>query len=220
MSRRTIGLPNPLYRYLTDVSLREHPVLTELREVTAGLPDARMQTAPEQGQFMGFLARLTGACRVLEVGTFTGYSALAVALSLPDNGCVVTLDNDPEATTTAQVFWRKAGVSERIELRLGDALPSLDGMLAAGEAGHYDMAFIDADKVRYEDYYERCLALVRPGGLILVDNVLWGGRVADPKVTDDATRAIRAFNKARRDDDRVALSLVPIADGLTLLHIR
>lgn len=220
MSRRTIGLDNRLYRYLTTVSLREPEVMAELRAETAKLPGARMQTAPEQGQFMALLVQLIGAVRTLEVGVYTGYSSLSVALALPEDGRVVALDNDPEATAVARRYWERAGVSHKIDLRLGDALPELDGLLAAGEAGRFDFAFIDADKVNYPHYYERALALLRPGGLIAVDNVLWSGRVADPDNRQEATEALRGFNLARRDDPRVDLSLVPIADGLTLARKR
>lgn len=216
MTRRTIHLTNPLYRYLLDVSLREPEVLADLREETKKHPWARMQTAPEQGQFMQLLVRLTGAKRALEVGVFTGYSALCVALALPPDGTLTALDNDPEPLDIARRYFERAGVDEKIDLRLGDALPALDGLIAEGREGAYDFAFIDADKVNYAAYFERTLALVRRGGLICVDNVLWGGRVADPKNDEEDTRAIRAFNARLKDDSRVELSLLPVADGLTL----
>ncbi|MBI5137959.1 MAG: class I SAM-dependent methyltransferase [Nitrospirae bacterium] len=216
MSRRTINLDNRIYHYLLDASLREHPVLAALREHTATLPDARMQIAPEQGQFMALLARLIGAETCLEVGTFTGYSALAVALALPEHGRVLCCELDSDVITTARHFWQRAEVSDRIEVLLGEALRSLDELLADGRYGHFDFAFIDADKANYEEYYERILNLVRPGGLICVDNVLWSGRVADPDHHDPATQALRTFNAHRRNDRRVDLSLVPIGDGLTL----
>jgi predicted O-methyltransferase YrrM len=216
VSRRTIQMDNRLYRYLLDVSLREPEVLAALREETAGMPGARMQIAPEQGQLMALLLGLMGARRTLEVGVFTGYSTLWTALALPPDGSVVALDIDPDATAVARRYWTRAGVAERIDLRIGDALPALDALLDDGNAGTFDFAFIDADKVRYPDYYERALQLLRPGGLVAVDNVLWSGRVAAPDPDDADTRALDAFNRALKDDRRVALSMVPVADGLTL----
>ncbi len=216
MSRRTINLTNPLYRYLLDVSLREPELLADLRKETAKMPGARMQTAPEQGQFMQLLVRLTHAKRALEVGVFTGYSALSVALALPDDGQLTALDNDPEPAAIARRYFKKAGVDGKIDLRLGDAVPALDKLIADGMAGAYDFAFIDADKVNYETYFERALTLIRTGGLICIDNVLWGGRVADPKNKEADTDAIRAFNARLKSDLRVDISLLPIADGLTL----
>lgn len=216
MARRTTHMDNRLYRYLLDHSLREPPILTELREKTAKHPRATMQIAPEQGQLMALLVELTGAKKALEVGVFTGYSALWVALALPPEGRLVALDIDPENTAVAREFWARAGVAERVELRLGDATESLDALLAAGEAGSFDFAFIDADKASYAAYYERVLRLLRPGGLICVDNVLWSGRVADPANDEPDTVALRAFNAALHDDRRVSLSLVPVADGVTL----
>jgi predicted O-methyltransferase YrrM len=209
-------MDNRLYRYLLDVSLREPEVLAALREETAGMPGARMQIAPEQGQFMALLLGLMGARRTLEVGVFTGYSTLWTALALPPEGRIVALDIDPDTTAVARRYWTRAGVAERIDLRIGDALPALDALLEDGAAGTFDFAFIDADKVRYPDYYERALTLLRPGGLIAVDNVLWSGRVAAPDKDDADTRALDAFNRALKGDTRVALSMVPVADGLTL----
>lgn len=220
MSRRTIGLDNRLYSYLTGISLREPDLLAKLREETAAHPHARMQIAPEQGQFMALLVKLTGAKRALEVGVFTGYSALSVALALPEDGELTALEIDPEPVETARRYWQEAGVSEKIDLRLGNAVDSLDTLLAEGREGTWDFAFIDADKENYETYFERCLALLRPGGLICVDNVLWSGRPADPDNNEPATRAIRAFNKNRLGDERVDISVLPIADGLTLARKR
>ena len=220
MSRRTINLNNAVYQYIVDHSVREHPVLAELRDFTAGLPGARMQIGPEQGQFMALLAGLMGAEKCLEVGTFTGYSAMVVAMALPDRGRVTCCELDPEVIAHAKRFWARGGVTERIDVLLGDATQSLDQLLAEGHRGTFDMAFIDADKMGYEGYYRRCLALLRPGGLILVDNVLWSGRVADDAVTDPDTTALRAFNRARLADDRVDVSMVPMGDGLTLLRKR
>ena len=220
MSNRTIALDDALHAYMLSVSVREPPLLARLREETAGLPDARMQIAPEQGQFMALLVRLVGARRAIEVGTFTGYSALCVAEALPSDGRLVALDVSAEWTAIARRYWADAGVADRIDLRLAPAADSLDRMIADGEAGTLDFAFIDADKDNYELYFERCLTLVRPGGLIAVDNVLWNGRVAEAAHDDKDTVAIRAFNAARRDDTRVDLSLVPIGDGLTLARKR
>ncbi|MDH5525702.1 MAG: class I SAM-dependent methyltransferase [Nitrospirota bacterium] len=216
MSRKTIGLPGPLYRYLLDNSLREPEGLQSLRAETATRPDARMQTAPEQGQFMAMLVRLTGAVNALEIGVYTGYSAACVALALPPEGRLTAIDADPETSATALRHWRELGVADKIDLHVGDATAELDRLLAAGAPDRFDFAFIDADKVNYPGYFERCLTLVRPGGLICIDNVLWSGRVADPAHDDPSTRAIRAFNKALHTDERVDISLVPIADGLTL----
>ena len=220
MSNRTISVDAALYDYLLAVSLREAPVLRRLRDRTLRLPQAHMQISPDQGQFLALLVRLTGARRILEVGTFTGYSALAMALALPEEGCIVACDISADWTRIAREAWAEAGVGERIDLRLAPALETLDALLAAGEAGRFDLAFIDADKENYQTYYERALALVRGGGLIAVDNVLWNGSVIDPAKTDPDTEAIRAFNAALAADARIDLSLVPIGDGLTLARKR
>lgn len=216
MSNTTLGLDERLLTYLRSVSLREAPVLQALRAATAHHPQSRMQIAPEQGQFMALLVQLLGATRTLDIGTFTGYSALCVALALPPTGQVVTCDINEADTAIARRFWQQAGVADSIDLRLAPAMETLDALLAAGAAATFDFAFIDADKRNYPNYYEQALQLVRPGGLIVIDNVLWGGRVADPTVQDPRTAAIRAFNQMLHQDDRVTLSLVPIADGLTL----
>ena len=216
MSNRSISLNDELYQYLLAISLREPTLLAELRERTRQLPDANMQIAPEQGQFMQWLVGLLGARRTLEIGVYTGYSALATALALPSDGRVIACDIDPESTAIAQHFWERAGVAQRIELRLRPALETLAALLAEDRAGEFDFAFIDADKQNYGAYFDACLQLLRPGGVIAVDNVLWGGRVIDPSVDDSATVAIRQFNEKIRSDDRVAISLVPIGDGLTL----
>ena len=184
------------------------------------MPMGQMQIAPEQGQFMALLVELIGAKRTLEVGVFTGYSSLCVALALPPGGRIVACDSSEEWTAVARRYWREAGVDGKIDLRLGPAVETLDSLLAAGEAGRFDFAFIDADKTEYADYYERILELLRPGGLVAVDNVLWSGSVADPAKSDDDTVAIRAFNEKLLGDERVSLSLVPIADGLTLARKR
>ena len=220
MTRRTNHLGDDLYRYLLDVSVREPDVLRRLREETAALPDSNMQIGPEQGQFMGLLVELIAAKYALEIGTFTGYSALAVSLALPFDGRVITCDLSEESTAIAKRYWEEAGQAHKIESRLGPALDSLDGLLAQGRAGHFDFAFIDGDKEGYTAYFERCLQLVRHGGLIAIDNTLWEGKVVDSDVTDDDTEAIRRFNEKLKDDERVTLSLVPIGAGLTLARKR
>ncbi|NEP11831.1 MAG: methyltransferase domain-containing protein [Symploca sp. SIO2C1] len=216
MANKTLGLDNQLYNYLQSVSLREPEILTQLRQETAQLPMGRMQIAPEQGQFMALLVQLLGAKNTLEVGVFTGYSSLAVALALPTDGKVVACDVSEEYTTVARRYWQQAGVADKIELHIAPALETLERLLAEGQADTFDFAFIDADKSNYTNYYEQALKLIRPGGLIAVDNVLWSGKVADPQVQDNSTKAIRAFNQKLHQDQRVNLSLVAIADGLTL----
>jgi len=216
VGKRTLDLDDRLYDYLLDVSLREPEILARLRKRTLKLPEHGMQVSPEQGQFLALLVELTGARQHLEVGVFTGYSSLAVALALPADGHITALDIDPDFTAIAREFWAEAGVAEKIDLRLGPGIETLDALIADGHADSYDSAFIDADKPNYDGYFERCLQLVRPGGLIGIDNVLWSGKPADDSIRDDNTDAIRAFNLARKDDQRVTLSMVPIADGLTL----
>lgn len=220
MSRRTLPLDDRLYAYLLAASLREPPALAALREETERHPRAEMQIAPEQGQFMQLLVRLVGARRALEVGVFTGYSSLAIALALPADGYLLACDISDEFTTVARRHWAAAGVTERIELVLAPAIETLDARLGAGEAGSYDFAFIDADKQGYLDYYERVLTLLRPGGLMALDNTLWNGAVADPGNRSGDTVAIRRFNEHVLADERVDLSLVPIGDGLTLARRR
>ena len=220
MSRRSIGLDEALHDYLLDVSLREPDVLRRLREETASRENANMQIAPEQGQFMALLVQLIGAERTLEVGTFTGYSALVVALALPPHGRVIACEISEEYADIARRWWAEAGALEKIEIRVAPAAESLDRMLEEGLAGRFDFAFIDADKAGYVEYWERCLRLVRQGGLIAVDNVLWDGRVADPANDEESTAAIRAFNAHAQGDDRVDLSLVPVGDGITLARVR
>jgi caffeoyl-CoA O-methyltransferase len=216
MSTKTFTLDQRLYDYLTAVSLREPPLLAELRRETAAHALSRMQISPEQGQLMGLLVKLAGARRCVEVGVFTGYSSLCVALAMPDAGRLVACDVSEEWTTVARRYWERAGVAHKIDLRLAPAIATLDAMLAGGESEHYDFAFIDADKGNYWGYFERCLALVRRGGLIAVDNTLWYGKVADPENCEPDTEAIRAFNRRLAADERVELSLVPIGDGFTL----
>ncbi|WP_119458471.1 class I SAM-dependent methyltransferase [Rhodospirillaceae bacterium SYSU D60014] len=220
MSNHTISMTDLLYEYLLDNSLREPDLLRALREETAGMPYGGMQIAPDQGQFMGFLVELTGARRALEVGTFTGYSALCVTLAMPPEGRLVACDVSETYTAVARRYWEKAGVADRIDLRLAPALDTLDSLIREGDSGSFDFAFIDADKKNYDGYYERALKLVRPGGLIAVDNVLWHGAVADRAADDEDTEAIRALNAKLKDDSRVTLSLVPIGDGLTLARRR
>ncbi len=216
MPKRTLGLNNQLYDYLLSASLREPEILLKLRQETASHPRARMQIAPEQGQFMALLVQLIGAKKTLEVGVFTGYSSLSVALALPADSKIIACDVSEEYTAIARRYWQQAGVADKIDLRLAPAIETLDQLLAASVAQTFDFAFIDADKENYDAYYERCLQLVRPGGLIAIDNVLWSGRAADPLDQDQSTQAIRAFNEKLHDDERITLSLVPIADGLTL----
>lgn len=216
MSTRTLGLSDALLAYLRDVSLREPAVLARLRAETAALPEAEMQIAPEQGQFMALLARLMGARRYLEVGTFTGYSSLAVALALPDDGRLVCCDVSADYTAVARRYWAEAGVAHKVDLRLAPALDTLEALLAEGRADTFDLAFIDADKPAYDAYYERSLALVRPGGLLLLDNMLRRGRVLDPSDATPGVEAIRRLNAKLHADARIDLSLLPLADGLTL----
>lgn len=220
MSRENSFLPDELYEYMVSVSVREPAILKRLREETAPLPMATMQVPPEHGQFLAVLVQLTGARHTLEVGTFTGYSSLAVALALPNDGSILACDVSEEYTSIARRYWKEAGVDHMIDLRLRPALETLQELLVDRQHGRYDFAFIDADKKNYEGYYECALELVRPGGLIAIDNVLWHGRVVDPNANDDDTLAIRALNKKLHNDSRISLSMVPISDGLTLCSKR
>jgi predicted O-methyltransferase YrrM len=214
MANQTLGLEKNLYDYLLSVSVQEPEVLTQLRQETARHPMSEMQIAPEQGQFMALLVRLMGAKRTLDIGVFTGYSSLVVALALPPDGKVVACDISEEYTAIARRYWQQAGVADKIELHIAPAIETLERLRGQGET--FDFAFIDADKSNYDNYYEQALQLVRPGGLIAIDNVLWSGRVADPQVQDNRTNRMRAFNEKLYQDSRVTISLVPIADGLTL----
>ncbi|MGC1527155.1 MAG: class I SAM-dependent methyltransferase [Phormidesmis sp.] len=216
MTNRSIELDDRLYDYLLAMTLRESEVQADLRQITAEHPQSQMQIAPEQGQFMALLVQLMGAKKTLEVGVFTGYSALAVAIALPEEGRVVACDVDEEALAIAREYWEKANVTHKIDLRIAPAIDTLDALVASGESGTFDFAFIDADKSNYDSYYERSLQLLRPGGLIVVDNTLWYGRVADPDVQDNRTKCIRALNEKVRDDERVTMSLLPVGDGLLL----
>lgn len=216
MSNKTLELDDRLYDYLLSVSLREPDILARLRDETLKRPDAGMQISPEQGQFMALLLKLIGARRTLEVGTFTGYSALVCALALPQDGQLITLDIDEGTTAIAQRYWAEAGIENRIELRLGPAEKSLRNFLDSGDQGSFDFMFIDADKTGYPTYYEIGLQLLRSGGLLALDNVLWGGRVADLDAKDADTQALKAINLQIHADPRVDVSMVPIGDGLTL----
>ncbi len=224
MAGRRTEIDDRLYDYILANSLREPEVLRRLREETAGLPYADMQIGPEQGQFMALLVELIGARRTLEIGTFTGYSALAVALALPADGRVVACDVSEDYTAVARRYWAEAGVAEKIDLHLAPALETLDRLLApgpgGGQAGRFDFAFIDADKVNYDGYYERVLSLLRPGGLAAIDNVLWSGKVVEAAPGDPDTQAIRALNAKLKHDSRVTISLLPLGDGLTLARKR
>jgi caffeoyl-CoA O-methyltransferase len=216
MSNKTFTLPDKLYRYLIDNSLREPDVLRRLREETLRLPMSMMQIAPEQGQLMRLLVRLIGARRAIEVGVFTGYSSLSVALALPEDGRLIACDISESWTAVARRYWREAGVDAKIELKLAPALETLDALIDSGGSGTFDFGFIDADKSNYVHYYERLLRLLRPGGLLAADNTLWEGAVADLRKKDADTVAIREFNRRVHSDRRVLPSLVPIGDGLTL----
>ncbi len=215
---KSIQMTDALWSYVQAVTPSDDDVMQELRTLTAEMPAGGMQIPPYQGRFMQFLVRLLGVKRYIEVGCFTGYSALAVARSLPADGQVITCDVSEEWTATARKFWQKAGIADRIELRLGPAVETLQGMINAGVAGSFDMAFVDADKNQYVQYYELCLQLVRQGGIILIDNTLWGGGVVDVAVQDEETRGIRAVNQRVFEDPRVDTCLLPISDGVHLCH--
>ena len=216
MTRKTLNITDKIYDYLLSASLKETDIQRELREVTAKQPQAMMQIAPDQGQLMAMLIRLMHAKKVIEIGVFTGYSSLCIAMALPDDGHIVACDINKDYTDIAQRYWRIAGVADKIELILAPAIQTLDRLLAQGEQGTYDFVFIDADKPEYPDYYERALQLIRSGGLIVIDNVLWYGKPADPDEKDKDTQAIRKFNQKLYQDDRVMVSMLTIADGLTL----
>ncbi|WP_448682477.1 O-methyltransferase [Pseudomonas nicosulfuronedens] len=220
MTTRTLNLDDSLYQYLLDVSLRDSPVKARLRAETANLPMSRWQVAPEQGQFLALLVRLTGAKRILEIGTFTGYSALCMAEALPDGGHILCCDLPGDYNDIARRYWHEAGVDSRIELRLGPALTTLEALLAGDEQGSFDLVFIDADKVNYPIYLERALTLLREGGLVIFDNVLWSGRVLETNPESADTLAIQQLNLALKTDERVDYSLVPIGDGMSLSRKR
>src|SRR4051794_9980277 len=216
MSRGSIGLNDRLSKYIVQSHAPEHPVLAKLRLLTGRMPMAGMQVAPEQGQFLAFLARLIGAKSALEIGTFTGYSALAIALALPADGRLIACDVSEEWTRIARKHWAEAGIEEKIELRLAPALDTLAALEREGRGDSIDIAFVDAEKTEYDDYYERCLRLVRVGGLIVFDNMLQDGRVADPRDSNESTNAIRSLNAKMAADDRVDVVLLPLGDGTTV----
>ncbi len=216
MANRTLTLTDEIVDYVRRVGVREHPALAAVRDETAHLPEHEMQIGPEQGAFMALLVRATGARRIIEIGTFTGYSSTAMALALPPDGTMLCCDVSDEWTAVAQRTWEAAGVAHQIELRIAPAADTLATLAADG----FDLAFIDADKIGYDAYYEGCLRVVRPGGLILIDNVLQGGRVADPSDEGESARAIRALNEKIAVDERVDHVLLPLADGLTMAFVR
>ena len=220
MTARTLNLDDALYQYLLDVSLRETPLLRRLRDETQALPNARWQVAPEQGQFLALLIKLTAARQVLEVGTFTGYSALCMAQALPADGSLICCDLPGDYNATARRYWQEAGVERRIDLRLAPALQTLADLEQAGRLESFDLIFIDADKANYPAYLESALRLLRVGGLAVFDNTLWSGRVLEVEPASEDTRAIQALNRALKDDSRIDLSLLPLGDGLTLCRKR
>lgn len=220
MTARTLNLDDSLYHYLLDVSLRETPLLKRLRDETQALPMARWQVAPEQGQFLALLVKLTGARRLLEIGTFTGYSALCMAAAMPDDGSMICCDIPGDYNATARRYWREAGLAERIDLRLAPALETLAELERQGQGGQFDLVFIDADKANYPTYLEHALRLLRVGGLAVFDNTLWSGRVLEERPLSADTRAIQALNRALKDDSRLDLSMLPLGDGLTLCRKR
>ena len=216
MSRKTLEINNQVYDYMMSVSLRESPILNELRQETAKHPLSNMQIAPEQGQFFSLLIKALRVVNAIEIGVFTGYSSLAIALALPENGKLIACDTNEETTKVAQEYWRKANVEHKVDLHIGPAIDTLDKLLLNAQANSFDFGFIDAHKPEYIEYYERLLKLIRPGGIIAIDNVLWSGHVANRDIQDEDTIAIREFNQHLHDDDRVDISLLPIADGITL----
>ena len=218
MSNKSIGLSDQLHQYMLSMSLQESLALSKLRETTLQHPMSCMLSAPEQGQFMALMVRLLKVKKIVEVGVFTGYSALWMAQALPVDGRIYACDISAEYTEIGKPFWHEAGVDHKIDLRIGDAKASLRQLLQEGMEGQIDLAFIDADKTGYLDYYEQLLKLLRPGGLIMVDNVFWDGAVANPAINDDDTQALRKFNQQVRDDSRVDLAMIPLADGLSLLR--
>lgn len=220
MSNQTLTMTDALHDYMVRNLVRESPLLARLRAETAKVPDSQMQISAEQGPLLALLVRMAGARRIIELGTFTGYSSICMASALPADGKLIACDVNPETTAIARRYWKEAGVESRIELRLQPGMQTLDELIAAGEGGLFDFAFIDADKPGYAGYYDRLMILLRPGGVIAVDNTLWSGRIADPGDVSESTRSIRDFNAKVMRDEQVDMSLVPIGDGLTLLRKR
>ena len=218
MSSSTIGLSNKLRKYMLDVSFRDDKILKQLREETLALKEAQMQISPEQGAFLSILIKLLNAKKTLDIGVFTGYSSLVVARELPDDGTVVACDTSIEWTSVAKKYWKLAGVYKKVDLSLAPAKKTLKKLIEDGQESTYDFSFIDADKINYQSYYENSLILIKPGGIIAIDNVLWSGQVIDESDSEPATRAIRSFNEKLYQDDRVSISMVPIGDGLTLAY--
>ncbi len=227
MEKSDIQISKGLYEYILSVSLREHEALRALREVTSKDPNAIMQIPPEQGQFMALLAKILGANKTLEIGTYTGYSTLCVALAMPNNSITVTCDINQEWANIGRRYWKEAGVENKIDLRIGSALDTLDELINDGQEGSFDFAFIDADKINYDEYYEKTLLLLRPGGVIAIDNVFLFGSVVDPELLDEDLKtrisssdimAMRSLNEKIKHDKRVDLSMLPMADGLTLVR--
>ena len=220
MSTRTLNLTDHLYDYVLKHGVREHPILTEVRQWTNDNLPFNMQISPEHGQFMGLLTRLTRARKALEVGVFTGYSSLAASMAMPEDGQLIACDISEEYTSSARNFWEKAGVANKIDLRIAPAAETLQQLVNDGQDNSFDMAFIDADKTGYDTYYELTLKLLRPGGWLMIDNVLWSGTVADPEKTDPDTLALKSLNEKIVADDRVEMVLLPISDGVTLIMKR
>ena len=218
MSSSTIGLSNELRKYMLDVSFRDDDILTQLREETLTLKEAQMQISPEQGALLSILTKILNAKKTLDIGVFTGYSSLVVARELPNDGLVVACDTSIEWTSIAKKYWKLAGVYNKVDLHLAPAKETLEKLIEDGQGSTYDFSFIDADKINYQSYYENSLILVKSGGIIAVDNVLWSGQVIDEADFEPATRAIRSFNEKLYQDDRVSISMVPIGDGLTLAY--
>jgi len=218
MSSSTIGLSNKLRKYMLNVSFRDDEILRQLREETLTLKEAQMQISPEQGAFLSILTKILNAKKTLDIGVFTGYSSLVVARELPDDGLVVACDTSTEWTSIAKKYWKLAGVDNKVDFHLAPAKETLEKLIEDGQASTYDFSFIDADKINYQSYYENSLVLVKPGGIIAVDNVLWSGQVIDQTDFEPATRAIRSFNEKLYQDNRVSISMVPIGDGLTLAY--
>ena len=218
MSSSTIGLNNELRKYMLDVSFRDDEILKQLREETLTLKEAQMQISPEQGAFLSILTKILNAKKTLDIGVFTGYSSLVVARELPNDGLVVACDTSIEWTSIAKKYWKLAGVDNKVDLHLAPAIETLEKLIVEGQGSTYDFSFIDADKINYQSYYEYSLTLVKPGGIIAVDNVLWSGQVIDESDSEPATRAIRSFNEKLFQDDRVSISMVPVGDGLTLAY--